>query len=113
MSREELVRDAVDRFVQRVRQDTDARLQELASELLQVVQGDMRASRVDVERAAVEVARAAARGAPRGTSVGAVSGDILTTLRRMDDASTLRGILDILADGATSVCARMAVLVVG
>jgi hypothetical protein len=109
MSREDRIRDAVDRFVARVRQDTDARLQDLATELLQVARGDMRTSRVDIERAAVEVARAAA-------SSGSDSGrefitNSIAAMRRMDAATSLRGVLDRLADCAITAVPRLAVLV--
>jgi len=50
MSREQAVREAVERFLARVRQETDNQLQALAAELLQVVQGDARTNRLDVER---------------------------------------------------------------
>jgi hypothetical protein len=108
MSREQRVREAVDRFVSRVRQDTDTRLEELASELLQVVQGDMRTSRVDVERAAVEVARAVAKGGAHARHV--LMDRVVSAIRRLDDATSLRGVLDALAEGAASEASRVAVL---
>ncbi len=110
MSREHQVREAVDRFVARVRQDTDARLQELAAELLQIARGDMRTSRVDIERAAVEVARAVARGG--ATARHELIGRVVTAIRSLDDATTLRGVLDALAEGAASEASRVAVLLV-
>jgi hypothetical protein len=109
MSREQRVREAVDRFVARVRQDTDARLEELASELLQVVQGDMRANRVDVERAAIEVARAVAKGG--GQARHLLMDRVVNAIRKLDDATSLRGVLEALAEGAASEASRVAVLV--
>ena len=62
MSSEQQIRDAVDRFLAQVRQDTDARLQALAAELLQAAREDEATGVVPVERAAIEVARAVGRG---------------------------------------------------
>ncbi len=109
MSREQRVREAVDRFVARVRQDTDTRLEELATELLQVIQADSRSSRVDVERAAIEVARAVARGG--GQARHQLMDRVVNAIRKLDDAVTLRGVLEALAEGAASEASRVAVLV--
>jgi hypothetical protein len=108
MSREQRVREAVDQFVARVRLDTDARLEELATELLQVIQGDARTSRVDVERAAIEVARAVARGG--GQARHQLMDRVVNAIRKLDDAATLRGVLEALAEGAASEASRVAVL---
>lgn len=110
MPREEQIRDAVDRFVTRVRQDTDARLQTLAGELLQVLGDDASTGRVGAERAAIEVARALARGGnhARHDLISSVIG----AMRRLDEATTLRGILDALAHGAASETVRVAVFLV-
>jgi hypothetical protein len=110
MSREQRVREAVDRFVARVRQDTESRLEELAADLLQVAQGDMRTSRVDIERAAIEVARAVARGGTQARH--ALIDRVVDTIRTLDDATSLRGVLDALAAGASSEASRVAVLLV-
>ena len=110
MSREQRVREAVDRFVTRVRQDTDTRLEELATELLQVVQGDMRTNRVDLERAAIEVARAVAKGGAQARH--ALMDRVVNAIRHLDDATSLRGVLDALAEGAASEASRVAVLIV-
>jgi hypothetical protein len=110
MSRETRVREAVDRFVARVRQDTDKRLEELATDLLQVVRGDMRTTRVDYERAAVEVARAVAKGGAQARHQ--LIGRVVEAIRRLDDATTLRGVLDALHEGAATEAARTTVLLV-
>jgi hypothetical protein len=110
MSREQLVRDAVDRLLAGVRQDTDHRLEALAAELLQIVQGDARTSRVDVERAAIEVARAVAKGGAHARHD--LISRVVVAIRRLDDAASLRGILDALADGASAETSQMAVLLV-
>lgn len=110
MSREEDVRDAVERFVSRVRQDLDAHLEALSVDLLAIVRGDMRTSRVDLDRAAVDVARAVAQGGFHARHD--VISRVVVAIRRLDDATTLRGILDALADGAMAEASRVAVLLV-
>ncbi|MEO7192776.1 MAG: hypothetical protein ABI051_17140 [Vicinamibacterales bacterium] len=108
MSREIQVRDAVDRFLSRIRQDMDGRLKDLADELLQVVQGDARVPRVDLERAAVELGRAAARGGTQARRD--LIARVLAAIRRLDEAVGLRGVLDAVADGAMAEAGRVAVL---
>jgi hypothetical protein len=110
MSREQQVREAIDRFLARVRQDTDVRLQTLAADLLRVAEGDTHTSRVDVERAAVEIARAVARGGEHARHD--LMARIVGAFRRLDEATTLRGIIDALADGAASEASRVVVLLV-
>ena len=110
MSREEDVRDAVERFVSRVRQDVDAHLEALSIDLLTIVRGDMRTSRVDLDRAAVDVARAVAQGGLHARHD--VISRVVVAIRRLDDAVTLRGILDALAEGAMAEASRVAVLLV-
>ncbi len=110
MSREQAVREAVDRFIARQRQATDAHLEALSAELLQLVQGDMRTSRADVERAAVEVARAVAKGGSQARHD--LIARVADAVRRLDDAMSLRGVLDALADGASAEASRVAVMLV-
>lgn len=110
MSREQDVREAVDRFVARVRQETDKQLEALAAELLTVVQGDMRTTRLDLERAAVDVARAVARGGAHARHDLMVR--IIDAVRRLDEATTLGGIIEALALGAAAEAARVTVLMV-
>lgn len=110
MSREQHVRDAVDRFIARLRQATDAHLEALAAELLQLIRGDMRSSRADLDRAAVEVARAVAKGGSHARHD--LISRVADAVRRLDDATSLRGVLDALADGASAEASRVAVLLV-
>lgn len=107
MSREQQVRDAVDRFVARVKLDTDARLQVLASELADIIGAAGAASNA---AAAVELARAAERGTAQ-TRTLLIEG-LVAAVRRLDEATTLHGILDALADGAGKAVSRAAVLLV-
>ena len=110
MSRDEAIRDAVDRFLATTRQDIDARLQGLASELLRIVEGDALGSRVELERAAIEVARAVGRGGDHARHD--LISRVARAVRRLDEATTLRGILDALADGAGGEASRVAVMLV-
>jgi hypothetical protein len=110
MSRELQVRDAVDRFLSRVRQDTDARLQQLGAELLEVLNGSGQTGRVDFERAAIDVARAVARGG--GHARHDLITRVVSAVRRLDEATSLRGVLDALADGASAEATCTAVLLV-
>jgi hypothetical protein len=78
------VRDVVERFLARVRQRTDAELEALAGELRQAAD---RARHDLISR-------------------------VVTATRRLDEATSLRGILDALADGAAAEATRLAVLLV-
>ncbi len=110
MSREQEVRDAIDRFMSRVRQDLDTHLQGLAGDLLRLADGDGAPGRVTIERAAVDVARAVARGGAHARHE--LMTRVIGAIRRIDDATTLRGILDALSDGVASDTARVAMLLV-
>ncbi len=110
MSREQHVREAVDRFISRLRQATDTHLEALAAELLQLIQGDMRTSRADLDRAAIEVARAVAKGGSHARHD--LMSRVADAVRRLDDATSLRGVLDALADGASAEASRVVVMLV-
>src|ERR1041384_4505691 len=86
MSREDEVRDAVERFLSQVRQHVDTQLEALSSELLTIVQGDARTGRVDLDRAAVEIARAVAKGGVRTRHDLVLR--MVTAVRRLDDATS-------------------------
>jgi hypothetical protein len=110
MPSEQQIRDAVDRFLAQLRQDMDTRLEALAAELLQFAREDQASGIVPVERAAIEVARAVGRGGvhARHDLISRVVGAV----RKLDEATTLRGVLDALADGAAAETVRSAVLLV-
>ena len=110
MPREQQIRDAVDRFLAQVRQDTDTRLEALAGELLQIARDDDTTGLVPAERAAIEVARAVGRGGVHARHD--LISRVLSAMRRLDEATTLRGIIDALADGAAAEAVRLAVLLV-
>jgi hypothetical protein len=110
VSREQEIRQIIDRFLARVRQDVDARLETLGADLLGAIAGNAEGGRVALERAAVDVARAVARGG--GHARHDLITRIITAVRRLDEASTLRGILDALVEGASAEADAAAVLIV-
>lgn len=81
----------------------------LAADLMQIVRGDLKSGQ-DVERTALDVARAVAKGGSQARHD--LIARVVETIRRLDDATTLRGVLDALADGASAEAARVAVFVV-
>lgn len=107
MSKEK-VREAVDRFLARIRQQMDAQMEVLAADLMQIARSDIKGA--DVERTAQEVAQAVAKGGSQARH--ALIARVIETIRRLDDATTLRGVLDALHDGACAEAARVAVFVV-
>lgn len=109
MSRDHEVRQIVDRFIARVRQDVDTRLESLGAELLETIAGGPDTGRVALERAAVDVARAVARGGQHARHD--LMTRVATAIRRLDEATTLRGILDALAEGASAEASATAVLI--
>ena len=110
MPSEQQIRDAVDRFLAQVRQDIDARLESLAAELLQFAREDQATGLVPVERAAIEVARAVGRGGVHARHD--LISRVIAAVHRHDEATTLRGVLDALAEGAAAEAARSVVLLV-
>ena len=102
------VKEAVERFVARVRHNIDVHLETLGG---RPGAGPRRGGRQGVRRSAVRPGRSA-------SSVHAQEGklDLLAKLvgamRLQDEATTLRGILEALARGASGEAARVAVLLV-
>jgi len=102
------VKDAVERFIARVRHNIDVHLETLAADLVKALEED--GGKVSVDRLS-DLARSA-------SSVHAQEGklDLLAKLvgamRLQDEATTLRGILEALARGASGEAARVAVLLV-
>ncbi|MCC7008611.1 MAG: hypothetical protein IT184_07325 [Acidobacteria bacterium] len=87
MSREQQVRDALARFLAAVRTATDTHLDTLSHELIAVLRAD----------------------APSG---GEGAAQLVEAVRRLDEATTLRGVLDALAAGTADHVTRSAVLLV-
>src|SRR6187399_1671083 len=98
MSREQQVRDAIERFLSHVRQQTDTHLAALSTDLLGIVKGDARTADAGLEGAAIEVARAVAKGGSHARHD--LISRVVVAMRRLDDATTLRAIFDALVDGA-------------
>lgn len=87
MSREQQVRDALARFLAAVRKATDSHLATLSTELIAILRTD----------------------APAG---GDGAAELLAGMREIDDATSLRGVLDALAAGAARHAADSGVLLV-
>jgi len=111
MTLEELrIRESIDRFVSRARQDLEKQLESLAGDLLQAASNAARDGRPDSQKAAVEIARAVSQGG------GQARQDLITRLadaiRGLDDSRTLRSTLEVLAYGAAAEASRVAVMIV-
>ena len=87
MSREQQVRDALARFLSQLRKTTDTNFEILTTDLIAILRGDL-----------AQNDEAPAR--------------LVAAIRRLDAASTLRGVLDALAAGAADHAARSVVLLV-
>jgi hypothetical protein len=102
------VKDAVERFIARVRHNIDVHLDTLASDLVRILEEE--GGTVSVDRLS-DLAKTA-------SSVQAQEGklDMLAKLvgamRLQDEATTLRGIMDALARGASGEATRVSVLLV-
>jgi hypothetical protein len=111
MTHEELkLREAIDKLVGRVRQDVETHLETLAADLLKMSEYRDVHGAPDVREAAVEIARAVAKGGDQARH------DLISRLadaiRSLDDAGTLRATLEALARGAAAEAHRVAVLLV-
>ena len=96
-------KDAIDRFVARVRHNIDVHLEALAADLTKAVEGDASA-------VLAELSRSASRSDTGADSRAEVMARIVAAMRLLDEAATLRGILDALARGAGSEAACVSVL---
>jgi hypothetical protein len=102
------VKEAIDRFVARVRHNIDVHLDTLASDLVRAIEdggGTISGDRVS------ELARAASTIQTQEGKLDMIA-KLVSALRLQDDATTLRGILDALARGASGEAARVAVFLV-
>lgn len=102
------VKDAVERFLARIRHNIDVHLETLGTDLVRILEED--GGKVSVDRL-TDLAKTA-------SSVQAQEGklDLLAKLvgamRLQDEATTLRGIIEALARGASGEATRVAVLLV-
>ena len=116
MMPEDRIREAVEGFVARVRQDLDVHGQSLGVALTAAVRDERAQAQADFDRAlADERARHAAeldaaRGAA-GRDWGTVFTRLLTAIRQLDGSTSLRGILEALAAGTRAEADRTVLLV--
>lgn len=111
MSPRPKVRDAIDRFVARVRHNIDVHLETLAADLAKVLEADG-LSPADAQRVATDVTRAAGKVEPAVAPRGDGLAKLLGAMRLLDESTSLRAILDALARGAGSEAAAVAVLLI-
>jgi hypothetical protein len=104
------IREAIDRIVGRIRQDVETHLESLSSDLLRLAEHRDAHGAPDVKKAAVEIARAVARGGDQARHD--LISRLATAVRALDDATTLRATLDALTQGAAAEAHRVAVLLV-
>jgi hypothetical protein len=105
------VRELVDKFVSRVRHNTEVHLETLATDLYKAFEDSDAKGKVDPKRAIVQIARAigkAETGEPRADHFTR----LLSAVRMLDEAVTLRAILEGLGRGAAMEATRVAVMVV-
>jgi hypothetical protein len=117
MSPEERIREAIEAFVARARQDLDTQGQSLAAEVGAAVRENRTQAQAELERAiGAERGRreaeldAAKQKSKRDHAVAL--GRLLATIRELDSAISLRGTLEALAAGARTEAPRTALLLV-
>ena len=104
------VRDAVDKFAARVRQNVDSHLEALAADLYAIANPDG-SGKADVKRALAQIARATFSG-DAATNRFEQFTRLLSAMRMLDEATSLRGILEGLGRGAAMEATRVAVMLV-
>jgi hypothetical protein len=102
------VKEAVERFVARVRHNIDVHLETLASDLVRALEED--GGKVAVDRLSDLAKSASTLQAQEGKLD--VLAKLVGAMRLQDEAVSLRGILEALARGASGEAARVAVLLV-
>lgn len=105
------VREIVDKFAARIRHNIDVHLETLATELYEALEDPDGTGKVDAKRAVAQIARAATKTeVAEGRSEAFTR--LLAAIRMLDEATTLRGILEGLGRGAAMEAARVAVMVI-
>lgn len=104
------VRDAIATLVTRVRHDMETHLEGFARELVQVAEHRDAHGAPDLKRAAVEVARAVAKGGDQARHD--LISRLANAIRALDDATSLGATLEALGRGAAAESHRVAVLLV-
>jgi GAF domain len=102
------VKEAVDRFVARVRHNIDVHLDTLAGDLVKAIEED--GGKVSAEGVS-DLARAASAIQTQEGKLDMLA-KLVGAMRLQDDATTLRGILEALARGGSTEAARVAVMLV-
>src|SRR5262245_43403410 len=100
------VKESVDRFVARVRHNIDVHLEALAQDLVKALQDET--GQVNAERLAAELGRGASSD-PHDTRFDVLA-KLVGAMRLLDEATSLKGILEGLARGAAGQADRVAVL---
>lgn len=103
------VKEAVERFVARVRHNMDVHLETLAADLVKVIQEEG-SGHVNVERLA-EMARSASALQAHEGKIDALA-KIVGAMRLLDEAISLKGILEALGRGAAGEATRVSVSLV-
>ena len=102
------VKEAIDRFVARVRHNIDVHLETLATDLTKAIEED--GAGVSPDRI-TDLAKAASTIQTQEGKLDMLA-KLLGALRLQDEATTLRGILEALARGGSGEASRVAVLLV-
>lgn len=101
------VRDLVDKFTARVRQNLEAQLETLATDLYKALEDP--GGKVDAKKAIAEIVKAS-KGDQEGKADQLTR--LLSALRMLDEATSLRALLEGLGRGAAMEATRVAVLLV-
>jgi hypothetical protein len=105
------VKEVLDRFVIKLRQHLDGQLDTLAADLYKALEDPDGTGRVDAKRAVAQIAKATAK--PEAAEVRADQVPrLLSAVKMLDEANTLRGLLDGLGRGAAMEATRVAILLV-
>lgn len=103
------VKEAVDRFVARVRHNLDVHIEILTTDLMRAAEEDIASHVAAADRQAVETVRAPGPSAEARLDLLAT---LVGAMRLLDEASTLRAILSALARGVSAEASRTAVMLV-
>jgi GAF domain-containing protein len=102
------VKEAVERFVARVRHNVDVHLETLAADLVRALEDE--GGKVAVDRLS-DLAKSASTVQAQEGKLDVLA-KLVGAMRLQDEATSLRGIMDALARGAAGEAARVAVLLV-
>jgi hypothetical protein len=102
------VKEAVDRFVARVRHNIDVHLETLAQDLVRVLEDE--GGKVAIDRLS-DLAKSASTVQAQEGKLDVLA-KLVGAMRLQDEATSLRGIMDALARGASGEATRVAVLLV-